>query len=160
LIAANGIGNPDLVFVGQVLSNPNCGGGTYGLGAAPVEPYADSYASADYAAADYAEADYAAADYASGYDAAGYGEMGAGYGDETYADYPAGDYAESGYADAGYGTGEMPAAARLDSSYTVQAGDNLSMIAAQYGVAVDEMLAVNGLQNPNIIYVGQQLVIP
>jgi LysM repeat protein len=167
LIAANGIGNPDLVFVGQVLSNPNCGAGTYGLGAAPVEQYAESYADAGYA-----DAGYADAGYASGYDAAGYGEMGAGdmgaelydagagYGDEMYADYPAGDYAESGYAAADFGAGEMPAAVRPGGSYTVQSGDNLSMIAAEYGVPVDEMLAVNGIQNPNIIYVGQQLVIP
>ena len=39
-------------------------------------------------------------------------------------------------------------------------GDNLSQIAAGYGVAVGQLLQANGIQNPNIIYVGQQLVIP
>ena len=62
LIAANGIANPDFIYVGQVLSNPSCGAGGYGLGAAPAAPYADGYA----AARAYGDAGYAAA----GYDAA------------------------------------------------------------------------------------------
>jgi LysM repeat protein len=169
LIAANGIVNPDFVYVGQVLSNPSCGASGYGLGAAPVEPYADAYA-AGYET-DY-EAEYDAG-YAAAYSAVPVGEMGAGemgadfytadvaYTDEAYADYVAGDYSESGYADyaAGYGA-EDAAVMPSGNTYTVQAGDNLSQVAARYGVAVDQMLAVNGIANPNIIYVGQQLVIP
>jgi LysM repeat protein len=173
LIAANGIVNPDFVYVGQVLHNPSCGAGGYGLGAAPAEPYADAYAVASYSGA---VTDYPLA-AAAPVGEMGAGEMGAefyasgasyddaGYGGDMYADYPAGDYAASGYADTGYadtgyGDVEMPAAVRPGDSYTVQVGDNLSQIAASYGVSVDEMLAVNGIQNPNIIYVGQQLVIP
>jgi LysM repeat protein len=71
---------------------------------------------------------------------------------------PAGDYSDSPYAEASYAV--QDAALPASSTYTVQSGDNLSQIAARYGVAVNQLLQVNGIQNPNIIYVGQQLVIP
>jgi murein DD-endopeptidase MepM/ murein hydrolase activator NlpD len=47
-----------------------------------------------------------------------------------------------------------------DTIYTVQSGDTLNAIANRYGVTVDELVAANGLANPDRIYVGQALVIP
>ena len=44
--------------------------------------------------------------------------------------------------------------------YTVQPGDTLSGIAAQYGVTVHELMQINNITNPNIIFVGQQILIP
>jgi len=44
--------------------------------------------------------------------------------------------------------------------YTVQAGDTLSSIAARFGVTVNAIVQANGITNPNLIYVGQQLIIP
>jgi LysM repeat protein len=44
--------------------------------------------------------------------------------------------------------------------YYVTWGDSLSDIAARYGVSVDAILRANGLTNPNLIYVGQPLIIP
>ena len=44
--------------------------------------------------------------------------------------------------------------------HIVVAGDTLSAVGEQYGVTVDELLAANGLDNPNLIYIGQTLVIP
>lgn len=44
--------------------------------------------------------------------------------------------------------------------YTVQQGDYLSLIAAQYGVTVEAIVAANGITNPNVIEVGQVLEIP
>lgn len=41
--------------------------------------------------------------------------------------------------------------------YTVKNGDNLSSIAAEYGVNYQSIVALNGLSNPNIIYPGQNL---
>ena len=41
--------------------------------------------------------------------------------------------------------------------YTVQPGDNLSTIAANYGTSVDQLVAWNGIANPNLIYPGQRL---
>lgn len=44
--------------------------------------------------------------------------------------------------------------------YVVKQGDNLSSIAARFRTTAQAILAANGLSNPNLIYVGQQLVIP
>jgi LysM repeat protein len=44
--------------------------------------------------------------------------------------------------------------------HVVQPGETLSEIARTYGVAVDEIVQANGLDNPNAISVGQALVIP
>lgn len=43
---------------------------------------------------------------------------------------------------------------------TVASGDTLSGIAARYGVAVDAIVAANGIADPNLIYPGQRLSIP
>lgn len=43
--------------------------------------------------------------------------------------------------------------------YTVQKGDTLSKIASTYKVTVDHIVKENKLQNANLIYVGQKLVI-
>ncbi len=44
--------------------------------------------------------------------------------------------------------------------YIVGYGDTLARIAARFGTTVNEVAAVNGIYNVNLIYVGQQLVIP
>jgi LysM repeat protein len=44
--------------------------------------------------------------------------------------------------------------------YTVQEGDTLSAIAQRYSVTVEEIVSANGLPNPDILSIGQQLVIP
>lgn len=44
--------------------------------------------------------------------------------------------------------------------HVVQSGESLSMIAAQYGVSVEAILAANSLDDPNTIVVGQELLIP
>lgn len=44
--------------------------------------------------------------------------------------------------------------------YTVVAGDTLSGIAARFGSTVDKIARANGISNPNLIYVGQRLIIP
>lgn len=50
-----------------------------------------------------------------------------------------------------------PTATRTASTYTVQPGDTLSRIAAQFGVSVNELAAENGLTDPNRLQVGQVL---
>lgn len=45
-------------------------------------------------------------------------------------------------------------------AYTVQSGDTLSKIAAQYGTTADAIAALNGIENKDMIYVGQELAIP
>lgn len=44
--------------------------------------------------------------------------------------------------------------------YTVRPGDTLSAIGARFGVSYQSIAAANHLANPNLIRVGQQLVIP
>jgi len=44
--------------------------------------------------------------------------------------------------------------------YKVQPGDTLAAIAARYDITVEEIMAANDLEDPNIISVGQELIIP
>lgn len=44
--------------------------------------------------------------------------------------------------------------------YRVQTGDTLSSLASEFGTTVEEILAANGLTDPNAIQVGQTLLIP
>ncbi len=53
-----------------------------------------------------------------------------------------------------------PAAGAEPDVYTVQPGDTLSTIAVAYGVNVDDLMTVNGLNDPDSIFVGQRLQIP
>jgi len=52
-----------------------------------------------------------------------------------------------------------PAIAFALQDHTVQPGETLSGIAAQYGVPVDQLAAENGITDPNLIFVGQQITI-
>jgi len=45
-------------------------------------------------------------------------------------------------------------------THTVQPGDTLYSIAAQYGWDIGTLVRANHLANPNAVYVGQQLIIP
>ncbi len=53
-----------------------------------------------------------------------------------------------------------PAPATTGSTYVVQAGDALWLIAQRFRVTVNDLGVANGLYNPNWIYPGQALVIP
>lgn len=50
-----------------------------------------------------------------------------------------------------------PAASTNQGTYTVKAGDTLSAIAAAHGTSYKVLAQVNGISNPNEIYVGQTL---
>jgi LysM repeat protein len=43
------------------------------------------------------------------------------------------------------------------TTYTIQPGDTLSGIAAQYGTSVSSLVALNGIANPDVIYAGQTI---
>jgi LysM repeat protein len=45
-------------------------------------------------------------------------------------------------------------------SYTVQEGDTLGAIAQDYGVRLEDLMAANGIVDPNVLHVGQTLIIP
>jgi LysM repeat protein len=44
--------------------------------------------------------------------------------------------------------------------YLVQRGDTLSYVASRYQTTVQQLVQMNGLTNPNLIYVGQRLAVP
>ena len=50
-----------------------------------------------------------------------------------------------------------PIQAPATSTYTVQSGDTLSSIAAKFGTNYQTLASLNGISNPNLIYVGQVL---
>ena len=56
----------------------------------------------------------------------------------------------------GVGIAVLPAAA-ADKVIVVRAGDTLSEIALQQGVSVAQLVALNGIKDPGLIYVGQRL---
>ena len=53
-----------------------------------------------------------------------------------------------------------PAPATTPDSYMIQRGDTLWLIARRFGLSMGQMMAANGISNPNYIYYGQVLVIP
>lgn len=53
-----------------------------------------------------------------------------------------------------------PGPAPSGSTYTVQGGDTIYRIAQRLGVDPLALIAANGILNPNLIYVGQNLIIP
>src|SRR5258708_33063156 len=52
------------------------------------------------------------------------------------------------------------AAQNSGTTYTVQPGDNLYRIGLKFGVGADALAKANGIVNPNIVLVGQKLIIP
>jgi hypothetical protein len=52
-----------------------------------------------------------------------------------------------------------PAAAE-PVEYTVQEGDTLSAIAQSYDISLSDLMAANGITDPNLLHIGQVLIIP
>jgi len=46
------------------------------------------------------------------------------------------------------------------TTHVVQAGQELALIARDYGVDMQDILALNNISNPDLLYVGQELIIP
>ncbi|MGQ9889371.1 MAG: LysM peptidoglycan-binding domain-containing protein [Aggregatilineales bacterium] len=57
-------------------------------------------------------------------------------------------------------TSPAGSALRGTTVYIVEQGDTLAAIARRFGTTVSAISAVNGIANPNLIFVGQRLVIP
>lgn len=47
-----------------------------------------------------------------------------------------------------------------ENVYYVKAGDTLTSIAQRFGTTVDELVRLNNLRNPNLIYVNQRILLP
>lgn len=57
-------------------------------------------------------------------------------------------------------TDPEPESASGPTVHTVQAGDTLGSISARYDVPLEDIMAANGLTNPNLLSIGQVLTIP
>lgn len=53
----------------------------------------------------------------------------------------------------------QPSATR-PTVYVVREGDTLSHIAEKFGVSIEDLMRVNAISNPDLIYPGQELIIP
>lgn len=49
--------------------------------------------------------------------------------------------------------------ASQESTYYVQAGDTLSAIATKFGTTISNLVSINHISNPNVIYVGQKIYV-
>ena len=69
---------------------------------------------------------------------------------------------ESGIAtptEAGTASG-TPEAAGTSGGYVVESGDTLTSIAQEHGTTVDAIVEANDLDDPDVLDIGQELVIP
>lgn len=72
------------------------------------------------------------------------------------AEYPQAEYPEAEDAAGVYDDGSGEAASG-GGSYEVQSGDTLTGIAGELGMSVDDLMAANGLTDPDVVYAGQTL---
>lgn len=54
----------------------------------------------------------------------------------------------------------QPSSSGGQAVHVVASGDTLYSISLQYGVSMDEIMAANGMTDPNSLSVGQQIIIP
>lgn len=131
LVQLNGIANPDLIYVGQVINLP---GGTSGGGTSATTYTVQS------------------GDTLSGI-AAKFGTTYQKIAADNGIANPNLIYAGQVLMINGGGSGASGGA----QYYTVQSGDTLSGIAARYGTTYQALAALNGISNPNLIYAGQRI---
>jgi LysM repeat protein len=145
IMQANGLSNPNLIWVGQRLRIPGAGGGSGGpsggsWGGVYVVRYGDTLYS-----------------------------IAIRYGTSVQAIMQANGLSNPNFIWAGQrlripgaggssrGGGTVPSGGAV---HVVQCGETLSSIAWRYGTSVWALVQANGLRNPNLIWVGQRLRIP
>lgn len=142
LIKANAIANPNLIFVGQKLQIPGCTMGADAMGPAMDGPgmKPDGAMMGMDGPPMKSDGPMMGMDGPSGPD-----HPDRRYGGPSMADGPA---------------GMQDPMERRGAVYTVKAGDSLTAIAARLDVDVYALARANGIQDINLIYVGQQLMVP
>jgi LysM repeat protein/predicted chitinase len=148
LAQANGIGDPNNISVGQQLTIPGAGG------PAPAPAPAPSSGGSSYTVQPGDNLSAIAARFGTTVDAIAQAN---GISDPNRIDV--GQVLTIPGA-GGPAPAPAPAPSSGGSSYTVQPGDTLSAIAAQFGTTVDAIAQANGISDPNRIDVGQVLTIP
>ncbi len=54
----------------------------------------------------------------------------------------------------------MPTSQEEGPTYIIQEGDTLNEIAIRFGISLEEILSANQIENPNTLFIGQQILIP
>ncbi len=153
LMVANGLANPDAIYVGQVLIIPAPGAAA----ATPQVATGGPSAAGSYHTVQAGENLYRISlQYGVTVDAltAANGLISAG---EIYTGQQLTIPGASGVAAA------PPSAAAttpVSGSHVVQAGETLGAISARYGVSMTALVQANNLSNPSLLYAGQTLSIP
>ncbi|MBA3793312.1 MAG: LysM peptidoglycan-binding domain-containing protein [Rubrobacter sp.] len=80
----------------------------------------------------------------------------AGYAADEGTGYAEAERTEAEDAAVGYDDG-FGGEAASGGSYEVQSGDTLTGIAGELGTSVDDLMAANGLTDPDMVYAGQTL---
>ena len=142
IMQANGLSNPNFVYVGQRLTIPGSSGGGGGSGAGVHVVRAGETL---YSIARYYGTTAAAIASANGIRNVNY----------IYAGQRLSIPGSGGGGSRGGGT--TPASGAV---HIVQRGETLYSIAVRYGTSASAIASANGLSNPNFIYAGQRLTIP
>jgi LysM repeat protein len=147
IMNANGLSNPNFIWVGQRLIIPGGGGGysppSSGGGSVHVVRYGETLSSIAYRHGTTASAI-----------ASANGLRNPNY---IYAGQRLTIPGRGGGGGSSRGGGSAPSGG---SVHVVRRGETLSRIAYRYGTTASAIAAANGLRNPNFIYVGQRLRIP
>ena len=161
IVALTGI-NP-MIYVQRSAANQCVGLGDYGIWLAEYPDYAlrgwDAYYPPNYSG-DYAMHQFTSSGAISGW--SGPLDLSLFFGAENAWKAYAGATGQSVPApqlQAQVQTYEQPVAQTDGTTYIVQPGDTLSGIAARYGTTYQSLAAINGISNPDIIHVGDRIVI-
>jgi len=146
LVALNGLPNPNLIRIGQVLKVPATGGG------APTAPPTGSRPPAGGASRHVVRSGDTISGIASRYGISQAQLVGANglTGGRVYVGQQLRLVPVGGTVDPGPSS----------SSYTVRSGDTLSGIAQRFGTTVRALQDANGMSNPNAVVIGRSLRVP
>ena len=157
VVALTGI-NP-MIYVQRSAANQCVGLGDYGIWLAEYPDYAlrgwGDYVEPNYSG-DYAMHQFTSSGAISGW--SGNLDLSLFYGDANAWLAYAGATGQSVPAPQ-LQTYVQPTVQSGDTTYIVQSGDTLSGIAARYGTTYQHLAAINGISNPDIIHVGDRIVI-
>ena len=159
IVALTGI-NP-MIYVQRSAANQCVGLGDYGIWLAEYPDYAVR-GWGDYVEPNYS-GDYAMHQFTSSGNIAGWGDvldLSLFFGDANAWLAYAGATGQSVPAPQPQAQNYVQPVAQTDgTTYIVQAGDTLSEIAQRFGTTYQHLAAINGISNPDIIHVGDRIVI-
>jgi LysM repeat protein len=146
IMSANGLSNPNFVWVGQRLAIPGTGGGASTSGGGSGGVHVVQWGETLYSIARRYGTTAAALAAANGLGNANF----------IYAGQRLTIPGAGGSGGSSRGGGTAPTSGAV---HVVQRGETLYSIARRYGTTAAALATTNGLSNPNVIYVGQRLTI-